>query len=72
MRRDDVFAAKRSGQFEHLLAALGTEDDLRDAVPIAKIDERAAAVVSVAVHPAAESNFGINVIGAEFAASVSA
>ena len=47
------------------------EDDLRHAVAVAQVDEQAAAVVAVAVDPAAERDRLADVFGAQFAAGMS-
>ena len=57
-----MIGGRRIGRIEH---------DLRHAVAVAQVDEQPAAVVAVAVDPAAEGDFLANMFAAQFAAGVS-
>src|SRR5262249_38106808 len=73
---DDPFATERLrevvGLFRGVAVAfeLGVEDELGDALAVAKVDENAASVVSVARHPAEEHNLFRSVGGTELGAVV--
>ena len=57
-----MIVGRRVGRVEH---------DLRDAVAVAQVDEQPAAVVAVAVDPAAEGGRLADVVDAKFAAGMS-
>ncbi len=68
---DHEFAAQRSGQLLRLDAAVGVKRDLRLAVAVAQVDENNAAMVAVAINPAANRDFLANVPRVKFAARMS-
>ena len=69
---DHVLGAQRFAFVDDRLRRIGrVEHDLRHAVAIAQVDEQTAAVVAVAVDPAAKRDFLANVFATQFAAGVS-
>ena len=57
-----MIGGRRIGRIEH---------DLRHAVPVAQVDEQPAAMIAVAVDPAAKRDFLANMFAAQFAARMS-
>ena len=51
---------------------IGSEDNLRNAVSVAQVDENGAAVIPAIVDPSHQHNIRSNVLGSEFAAGVGA
>ena len=69
---DHILGPQRLAFVDDRLRRIGRiEHHLRHAVAVAQVDEQAAAVVAVAVDPAAERDFLANVFAAQFAAGVS-
>ena len=52
-------------------AVIRVEDDLNQTVAISDVDEDQATVVPVIVHPTTDFDFGLGVVGCQFAAGVS-
>lgn len=67
---NDVFTAKRTGEFLSLAAALRPETDLRLAVAIANVNEQHATVIAVGVDPTANRYFLSDVFRSKFTASM--
>ncbi len=63
------FRSSRARRLE-LLAGLGLEDDLGDAVPVAEIDEDQAAEIAPGVHPAVQDDGLADVIDRQLAAGM--
>ena len=70
--QDHELRAGGAGQVQRFLAAFGGDDDLRLAVAVPQVEEHAAAVVAIAVDPAAKGDFLSDVRFAQFAASMCA
>ena len=69
---DHILGPQRLALVDDRLRRIGRiEHDLRHAVPIAQVDKQPAAMVAVAVDPAAERGFLTNMFATQFAARVS-
>src|SRR5439155_2663514 len=64
------FVARLAERLVRSGVLLRVRDDLRDAVPVAQVDERELAVIAAGVHPAGEGHFLARERGARLAASV--
>ena len=69
-RADHVFAAQMRGRFEQLGGRVLLDDQLRDAVPVAQVDEGHRAQVAHFLYPAGQRDGLIQVFHAEFSAGV--
>jgi hypothetical protein len=68
---NDKFAAQRLGLLDNSRRRLRRiEYHLRDAIPIAQIDKQPAAVIAVAINPAANSHFFASIFAAQLPAGV--
>ncbi len=56
---------------DRLPARIAVEDQLREPVAVAQIDEDQAAVVSIGMHPSSKANFRADVRGPKLATGVS-
>src|SRR5207249_11437550 len=67
---ENPFVARLAERLVRRRVLLRVRDDLRDAVPVAQVDERELAVIAAGVHPAGEGHFLPSKRGARLAAGV--